>query len=92
MQRSDECREPIFVDVLEFIDEDGQDSPRLFRSSSWIPAALAGRTFQHVLNELGGGADRLCVHFRLMLEGEIPDVGTLPGMLNRHGNQVSILV
>ena len=34
----------------------------------------------------------LYVHFGLMLEGEIPDVGTLPSMLNRHGDEVSTLV
>ena len=48
--------------------------------------------YDHLPPEEAAPLHGLYVHFGLMLEGKIPDVGTLPGMLNRHGNQVSILV
>ena len=66
----------------------GSRSRTCIRNNPKVENAAVGTLYRAVR----GCADRLCVHFWLMLEGEIPDVGPLPGMLNRHGNQVSILV
>ena len=64
------------------------DPRTCIRNNPKVENAAVGTLYRAVR----GCADRLCVHFWLMLEGEIPDVGPLPGMLNGHGNQVSILV